>query len=166
MKTFICTICALAFAMSMTAQEESKNGWVVGEQESSFPGEMIEYAVSQALETVEGEDGPIVVSLNAMIFRGALRYFFSTKGENFVVDHLQTQKVLLHIDDQRATNYALVGNNTYTSNSLSFDGSYKNQFKKLLKKGGKTCTVVLEFEKSGQKTLTFNIEGLPDKFLK
>ncbi|MBQ4276898.1 MAG: hypothetical protein IJ139_04395 [Bacteroidaceae bacterium] len=166
MKTIICTICALAFAMSMTAQEENKTGWVVGEQESSFPGEMIEYAVSQARETIEGEDGPIVVSLNAMIFRGALRYFLSSKGENFVVDHLQMQRVLINIDDGRATNYALVGNNTYTSNSLTFDGSYKNQFKKLLKKGGKICTAVVEFEKSGQKTVSFNIEGLPDKFLK
>lgn len=166
MKRLICAMCMLTAALCMSAQEESKPAWITGEQESSFPGEMIEYAVSQSPTVIEGENGPITVSLNAMIFRGALRYFFSSKGENFVVDNLQTQKVLLQIDDQRATNYSLVGNNSYTSNTLNFDGSYRNQFKKLLKKGGKKCTIEVEFEKSGKKTVEFNIEGLPEKFTK
>lgn len=166
MKTIFTTICALCIAVCMSAQDEPKAGWVAGEQESSFPGEMIEYAVCQANQAFEGEGGIVTVALNMMIFRSNVRYFLSSKGENFVVDNMQTQRVLINTDDNRATNYALAGNNTFTSNTLSFDGSYKSQFKKLLKKGGKTLTAVVDFEKLGQKTVTFNIEGTPDKFLK
>ena len=70
MKKLIFSICLLAFSIGMMAQEEKpKSNWIVGEQESSFPGQMIKYAVCQSPTVVKGQKGNITVSLNIMEFR-------------------------------------------------------------------------------------------------
>lgn len=165
MKKLLSTICMLALALSMSAQETADNAWIVGEQESSFPGEMIQYAVCPATKAAEGKDGQITVSLNAMIFRGVTKYFFSSKGDNFTVDNLITQRILVKVDDEKSVMFPLTGNNNYTSNTLTFDSSYRTKFRNMLKKG-KKCHITVEFAENDQKEFDFNIEGLPALFLK
>lgn len=155
----------LTLALSLSAQEATNSGWIIGEQESSFPGEMILYAVCPATKAVEGKDGDITVSLNAMIFRGVTKYFFSSKGDNFKVDNLLTQRVVIKVDDEKSSQFALSGNNNYTSNTLTFDGSYKSKFRNMLKKG-KKCHITVEFADNDIQEFDFNIEGLTQTFLK
>ncbi len=165
MKKLLSTICMLTLALSLSAQEATNSGWIIGEQESSFPGEMIQYAVCPATKAVEGKDGDITVSLNAMIFRGVTKYFFSSKGDNFKVDNLLTQRVVIKVDDEKSSQFALSGNNNYTSNTLTFDGSYKSKFRNMLKKG-KKCHITVEFADNDIQEFDFNIEGLTQTFLK
>ena len=121
MKKLLFAFCMLTFSLGMMAQEDKpKSNWIVGEQESSFPGQMIKYAVCQSPTVIKGEKGDITVSLNVMEFRGNTSYFFKSTGEDFKVDYNVTQRVLLQVDDESENFYALEGSNNYTSNSLKF----------------------------------------------
>ncbi len=169
MKNVILTLCMFMCTVLLYAQQDSTAApaWVTGEQESSFPGQTIKYAVTQSVMAVEGSDEPLVVSLNVMIFRGNVNYFLSVKGDLFVVENIQdisVQKTLVRFDDNKYNAYPLVGDNNYTASKLSFQSSYKNKFKKGLKNASK-CSVILEFKNAGQQTFEFNISGLPQEFL-
>jgi len=167
MKKLLFAFCMLTFSMGMMAQEEKpKSNWIVGEQESSFPGQMIKYAVCQSPTVIKGEKGDITVSLNVMEFRGNTSYFFKSTGEDFKVDYNVTQRVLLQMDDESENFYALEGSNNHTSNTLKFpSGSYQNKFKKLLK-NGKKLKVEIEFAEAGTHKLEFNVEGLDPSYIK
>ncbi len=166
MKKLIFALCLLTFSMGMMAQEEKpKSNWVTGEQESSFPGQMIKYAVCLSPTVIKGQKGDITVSLNIMEFRDNTNYFFKSTGEDFKVDYNVTQRVLLQFDDDSENFYALEGSNNHTSNTLKFPGSYQNKFKKLLKKG-KKLKVEVEFADAGTHTIEFNVEGLDPSYIK
>ncbi len=166
MKKLIFSICLLTFSIGMMAQEEKpKSNWIVGEQESSFPGQMIKFAVCQSPTVVKGQKGDITVSLNIMEFRDETTYFLKSTGEDFKVDYNVTQRVLLQFDDDSENFYALEGSNNHSSNSLKFPGSYKNKFKKLLKKG-KKLKIEVEFADAGTHTVEFNVEGLDPSYIK
>ena len=167
MKKLIFALCLLTFSMGMMAQEEKpKSNWVTGEQESSFPGQMIKYAVCLSPTVIKGQKGDITVSLNIMEFRDNTNYFFKSTGEDFKVDYNVTQRVLLQMDDESENFYALEGSNNHTSNTLKFpNGSYKNKFMKLLKKG-KKLKVEIEFADAGTHTIEFNVEGLDPSYIK
>lgn len=154
----------LTFSIGMFAQEAAKSNWTVGSQESSFPGEIIKYAVCPCTNVIEGKADPITVTLRVMIFKGKTTYMLVSKGDEFIIDDIQSQKVLIKFDDEKASNYSLVGNNTYSATTLVFDGTYKNKFKGFLKKG-KKCKMDVEFKDNGAKTIEFNVEGLDAEFL-
>jgi len=165
MKKLLFAICMITFSFAMFAQEEKPKNWIVGEQESSFPGQMIKYAVCMSPTVIKGRVNDITVSLNIMEFRGNTSYFLKSTGEDFKVDHNITQRVLLKFDDESENFYALEGSNNHTSNTLKFPGSYKNKFVKLLKKG-KKLLIEVEFADAGPKKIEFNVEGLDPAYLK
>ncbi len=168
MKNVILTLCMFMCTVALSAQQDSTTApaWVTGEQESSFPGQTIKYAVTQSAMAIEDCDEPLIVSLNVMIFRGNVNYFLSVKGDLFVVENVQdisVQKVLVQFDNNKYNSYPLVGDNNYTASKLSFQSSYKNKFKKGLKTA-KKCSVILEFKNAGQQTFEFNVSGLAPEF--
>ena len=166
MKKLLIAICLLTFSIGMIAQEEKpKPNWIVGEQESSFPGQMIKFAVCQSPTVVKGQKGDITVSLNIMEFRGETNYFIKATGEDFKVDYNVTQRVLLKFDDDSENFYALEGSNNHSSPTLKFPGSYRNKFKKLLK-NGKKLKMDVEFVDAGTHTIDFNVEGLDPSYIK
>ena len=162
----------LTFSLGMMAQEEKpKSNWIVGEQESSFPGQMIKYAVCQSPTVIKGEKGDITVSLNIMEFRDNTSYFFKSTGEDFKVDYNVTQRVLLQMDDESENFYALEGSNNHTSNTLKFPGSYKNKFMKFVKnkiRQSSSLHTILMKQYFYQTKLSFFPEDLEEsrKFLK
>ena len=165
MKRVLFFICMLAFAVGMSAQEEVKSNWVVGEQPSTTPGVMIQYAVcQQSSDAVIGSAGPVLVSLNIMKLGKTISYFFSVKGDEFVVDNTHSQRVLIQFDGEKASNYSLVGNNSYTCTTLKFESSYKNKFVNLLKKG-KKCKITVEFADKGTQEIEFNVDGLDPQIM-
>lgn len=168
MKNVILTLCMFMCTVALSAQQDSTTAptWITGEQESSFPGQTIKYAVTQSVMSVEGSDEPLTVSLNVMIFRGTVNYFLSVKGDQFVLENSQdimVQKALVRFDDNKNNAYPLVGDNSLTTTKLSFQSSYKNKFKKGLKSASK-CSVILEFKNAGQQTVEFNVGGLAPEF--
>lgn len=169
MKNLIATLCMLVISLGLQAQDESTpNNWITGEQESSFPGETIKYAICQSTQEFEGQATPVTVSINAMIFKGVSNFFLSVKGDEFIIENIESinvQKVLIQFDDNKAVNYPLVGDNTYSASKLQFESSYRSKFKKGLKTA-KTCKISFEFKNAGHQTFEFNVEGLDPAFLK
>lgn len=168
MKNLLFTLCMFLFSAGAFAQDEAAaSNWITGEQESSYPGQTIKYAVCQSSMIPEGSEEPVMVSLNVMIFRGNLNFFLSVKGDLFVVENMEdisTQKTLIQFDDAKSNRYPLVGDNNYTAQKLSFQSNFKDKFKKGLKTA-KKCSIILEFKNAGQQTFEFNVEGLDPEFL-
>ena len=167
MKKLLLTLCMTAATICAFAQEKPKSNWVTGEQESSFPGQMIKYAICTSSAVAKGEKGDVSVSINIMEFRGNTTYFLKSTGEDFKVDHNSTQRVYIQFDDGAERQYTTEGNgnSTKASNTLKFVDSHKNNFVKGLKKG-KKCKITFELVESGQKSLEFNIEGVDPNYLK
>ena len=165
MKKLVFALMMLACSFGVWAQTEENPNLTQGEQESSVPGEMIQFAQIMSSETLKGTHGDVTMKLTIMKFRGAVNFILTVDGDEFLTDG-EKQRLMCQFDEGRNDNYVCINSDGgMTTKTLKFYDQSRTKFKTGLKKGQK-CLVTAILQDNDSKTFTFDLKGLDLSILK
>ncbi|MEG9532522.1 hypothetical protein [Mannheimia indoligenes] len=148
---------------SNNVEETAKASWEYSEQKDEMRNSSTYYAINISLNEVQF-DFPYQGGSNAFITLRKDKEF----GDDIIIGVSKGQfnscirncKIAVKFDDEKVENYTVVGNNSFTNDTLFLSGnkSIKKFADKL--KTSKKVVVELDFFQRGREQFSFSIEGL------